>query len=379
MINTFPSSVYAKRLQQASQGAMNHGLRGVVIGPGPQLEYLTGLRIDTHERFSALIIPADFSSISDVVFVVPSVDRGDVVRSAIAEMGVRTQYWDDGEDAHTLAMNALSPLKDSDVIGVDDHLEAAHLISLMGLAGQRVSFVLANTVMSELFINKDPDEIAQLRSAGEAIDKVHAEVPHLITAGRTEAEVAEDLHRLIAQEHSAIDFIIVGSGPNGANPHHDFSDRILNTGDIVVVDIGGTFGAGYHSDCTRTFVVGGPQHAPSDAKNLYAVLEKAQEAAVAHVHPGVTAESVDNVAREIITQAGYGEYFIHRTGHGIGLSTHEEPFIMKGNKLVLQPGMAFSIEPGIYIPGKYGARIEDIVVVTESGCERLNNQPRTLQ
>jgi Xaa-Pro aminopeptidase len=171
-----------------------------------------------------------------------------------------------------------------------------------------------------------------------------------------------------------VDFVIVASGPNAASPHHEVSDRVLEPGDTVVVDIGGTMPSGYCSDSTRTYAIGEP---PAEFLAYYKVLYDAQQAACAAVRPGVTADSIDAAAREPITAAGYGEAFFHRTGHGIGLEAHEDPYIVAGNDEVLEPGMAFSVEPGIY-PGPHGARIEDIVVCTASGCERLNNTPREL-
>jgi Xaa-Pro aminopeptidase len=212
--------------------------------------------------------------------------------------------------------------------------------------------------------------VSALRAAGEAIDRVHARVPGWLRAGRTERQVAADIADAIIQEgHARVDFTIVGSGPNAASPHHEVSDRVLQRGDAVVVDIGGTMPSGYCSDCTRTYVIG---EAPPDFAAYYRVLRDAQQAAFAAVQPGVTAEAVDAAARRPIAADGYGEYFVHRTGHGIGLETHEDPYIVSGNAEPLQPGMAFSIEPGIY-PGPHGARIEDIVICTAQGGERLNN------
>jgi Xaa-Pro dipeptidase len=195
--------------------------------------------------------------------------------------------------------------------------------------------------------------------------------------GRTEAEVAGDIERaIVAEGHTEAAFIIVGSGPNGASPHHDVSEREIRPGDVVVIDIGGPLGTGYNSDCTRTYAVGGEP--PAEVRKVYDVLRRAQEAACASVRPGVTAESVDAVARSIIADAGFGPRFVHRTGHGIGLDVHEAPYIVGGNERLLEPGMAFSVEPGIYLDGEWGARIEDIVVVTEDGGDRLNGRPRDL-
>jgi Xaa-Pro aminopeptidase len=226
-------------------------------------------------------------------------------------------------------------------------------------------------------MRKDVAEINALREAGAAIDRVHARVPELLRAGRTEAEVGADIAMAIVEEgHVRADFVIVASGPNGASPHHDVSDRVIESGDVVVVDIGGPIAAGYNSDSTRTYSVGEPRDA--DVAATYRVLQEAQQAAVDVVRPGVSAESIDAAARDVITAAGFGEFFIHRTGHGIGLDVHEEPYIVSGNELILEPGMAFSVEPGIYQEGRWGARIEDIVVVTEGGAESFNQRPHDL-
>jgi Xaa-Pro aminopeptidase len=234
---------------------------------------------------------------------------------------------------------------------------------------------LAGAALRGLRLRKSPAEIAALREAGAAIDRVHERVPGWLRPGRTEQEVAADIAgEIVAQGHARADFVIVGSGPNAAKPHHVPSARVLRAGDAVVVDIGGTMPSGYCSDCTRTYALGSP---PPGLAGYYQVLRDAQEAACASVRPGVTAESVDAVARDAITAAGYGGDFTHRTGHGIGLETHEDPYIVAGNAEELEPGMAFSVEPGIY-PGADGARIEDIVVCTEAGHERLNNVTRDL-
>ena len=201
-------------------------------------------------------------------------------------------------------------------------------------------------------------------------------VPTFLKPGRTEAQVAADItEAIVAEGHSQAAFVIVGSGPNGADPHHECSERALQHGDVVVVDIGGPVEPGYHSDCTRTYSIGEP--APEIARH-YAVLQRAQAAAVAAVRPGVRAAEVDAAARDVLTDAGLGEYYVHRTGHGIGLSVHEEPYIVAGNDQPLAAGMVFSVEPGVYIPGQWGARIEDIVIVTAEGALPVNNRPHEL-
>jgi Xaa-Pro aminopeptidase len=235
--------------------------------------------------------------------------------------------------------------------------------------------VLAGTVLRELRMIKSGAEIEALAEAGAAIDRVHQQVPALLRPGRTEREVGADIaEAILAEGHATVDFVIVGSGPNAASPHHEVSDRKLRPGDAVVIDIGGTMASGYCSDCTRTYAIGSP---PPEFTAYYEVLRAAQDAACTAVKPGTTAEGVDAAARDPITAAGYGEQFIHRTGHGIGLEGHEEPYIVAGNTEPLRPGMAFSVEPGIY-PGPHGARIEDIVVCTADGVRRLNNVTREL-
>jgi Xaa-Pro aminopeptidase len=240
-----------------------------------------------------------------------------------------------------------------------------------------VEQALAGEVLGELRMRKSAAEVQALRAAGAAIDAVHAAVGDWLRPGRTEREVGKDIaDAIIAAGHETVDFVIVASGPNGASPHHELSDRVIQAGEPVVVDIGGTMPSGYCSDSTRNYCVG---QAPADYLRAFGVLLAAQTAQCESVRPGITAERLDAVGREIIAEAGYGEQFIHRTGHGIGLETHEEPYIVAGSARPLEPGMAFSVEPGIYLPGLHGARIEDIAVCTETGGERLNLTSRELR
>jgi Xaa-Pro aminopeptidase len=286
-------------------------------------------------------------------------------------LGVEIIGWDETEDPYALITARLGRLA---AVGLADRMWALMVLRLRAaLPGARQE--LASLALRELRALKTPAEIAALLAAGEAIDRVHARVPGWLRPGRTELEVAADIGDAIIEEgHAQVDFAIVASGPNAASPHHSPAGRVLQRGDVVVVDIGGTMPSGYCSDCTRTYAIGTP--APEFAE-YYAVLQAAQEAAFASVRPGVSAEAVDAAAREPITQAGYGAYFMHRTGHGIGLESHEDPYIVSGNTDALLAGNAFSIEPGIY-RGPDGARIEDIVVCTEEGCRRLNNRSRDL-
>lgn len=367
-VGRFRSEVYARRLAAAAHSARAAGLAGLVITPGYDLRYLTGSRAQTFERLTALVV----SSSGESTVVLPRLELAALKESAVADLGLAVRDWVDGEDPYRLVARALggSPA----AFAVTDSMPALHLLPLADLLG--VVPVLATEVLAALRMVKDDAEIAALRTAGAAIDRVHAKVPGFLVPGRTEAEVAGDIaEAIVAEGHTAAAFIIVGSGPHGADPHHECSDRPLEAGDIVVVDIGGPVEPGYNSDCTRTYSLGEP--APEIARQ-YAVLQRAQAAAVAAVRPGVRAEQVDDAARDVLAQAGLAEYFVHRTGHGIGLSVHEEPYIVAGNDQPLAEGMAFSVEPGIYLPGRWGARIEDIVIVTADGALPVNNRPHEL-
>ncbi len=367
MAARFPHEVYARRLAAAASGAAQAGLDGLVITPGYDLRYLIGSRAQTHERLTALVIPAS----ADPVVVLPRLESAALKDSAAAELGLRIQHWVDGENPYELVVEALGGRTR---VAVADSMPALHLLPLAQRLG--ATPVLATGVLASLRMVKDAAEIEALRRAGAAIDRVHARVPEFLRPGRTEADVAADItEAIVAEGHSEAAFVIVGSGPNGADPHHECSDRELQPGDIVVVDIGGPVEPGYNSDCTRTYSIGEP--APEIAEQ-YAVLQRAQAAAVAAARPGVTAEQVDAAARDVLAEAGLAEYFVHRTGHGIGLSVHEEPYIVTGNSLPLESGMAFSVEPGVYRPGRWGARIEDIVIVTDDGALPVNERPHAL-
>lgn len=364
----FSTDVYARRLETAAQATAAAGLAGLVITPGYDLRYLLGSRAQTFERLTALILPAD----GQPTIVVPRLELASLRESAVPELGLAVRDWVDGENPYQMVADALGGGQVA--TAVTDSMTALHLLPLADVLG--VVPVLATDVLRQLRMVKDGAEIDALRKAGAAIDRVHARVPEFLVAGRTEADVAADIAQSIVEEgHSSVAFIIVGSGPNGADPHHECSDRELVAGDIVVVDIGGPYEPGYNSDSTRTYSIGEPSE---DVARHYAVLQRAQQAAVAVVKPGVTAEQVDAAARDVLAAEGLAEAFVHRTGHGIGLSVHEEPYIVAGNDLPLEEGMAFSVEPGIYFPGSWGARIEDIVIVTADGALPVNNQPHEL-
>jgi Xaa-Pro dipeptidase len=368
-----PSDTFTARLARAQQATRAAGLDALLITPSPDLRYLLGLTGESHERLTCLALPAE----GDPVVIVPTLERPGLDGTPVSGLGLETAEWLDDDDPYALVASLLRRSHQAPArVAVGDAMPAAHVLRLRA-ALPACEQVLASTVLRRLRMCKDSAEITELSLAGQAIDRVHSRMGEWLRVGRTEAEVGADVAAaIVAEGHTAAAFVIVGSGPHGASPHHDVSDRVIRPGDVVVVDIGGPTPQGYYSDCTRTYSLGDP--AEADVAAGYSVLQSAQDAAVAAVAPGMTAEGVDAAARGPITDAGFGGHFIHRTGHGIGLEVHEQPYIVAGNDLVLEPGMAFSIEPGIYHPGRWGARIEDIVVVEETGARRLNHRPREL-
>jgi Xaa-Pro aminopeptidase len=355
------------RLRQAARAASQAGLDVLLLTPGPDLRYVIGYDAPQLERLTCLAVPAG----DDPFLVVPRLELPAAQASPAGQTGLEMIPWDETDDPYTLVAGRLGPVASA---GLADRMWALMVLRFRA-ALPAAELALASAALRGLRSRKSPAEVAALREAGAAIDRVHAAVPGWLRPGRTELEVAADIAAAITAEgHARADFVIVGSGPNAASPHHEPTGRVLQPGDAVVVDIGGTMPSGYCSDCTRVYAVGEP---PAGFAAYYQVLLDAQEAACAAVRPGISAEAVDAAARGPITAAGYGGQFVHRTGHGIGLETHEDPYIVAGNPQRLEVGMAFSIEPGIY-PGPHGARIEDIVVCTEQGGERLNHGPREL-
>lgn len=356
------------RLRRAGDALGSADLDALLLTPGAWLRYLTGYNAVPLERLTCLVVPAEGTP----SLVVPTLEEPAAKASPAGSLEVNFRAWDETEDPVALAARLVSGARR---IGLDDQMWAEKALRFRA-AMPDAEQALASTVLADMRMIKDPTEIDALRRAGAAIDRVHTNVPNWLVAGRTEAEVGRDIaDAIIAEGHVKVDFVIVGSGPNGASPHHDTGSRVIEAGDVVVVDIGGTTDDGYCSDSTRTYAIEEP---PEGFVAHYDALRRAQSAAVSHVRPGVTAESIDAAARDVLVDAGLGEYFVHRTGHGIGLETHEEPYIVNGNGRRVEPGMAFSIEPGFYVPGRFGARIEDIVVVTDDGAERLNGTPTEL-
>lgn len=356
---------YGARRDRAAAAAAGADLEGLLVTPGADLVYLTGYEPPPLERLTLLIvadgrIPA---------LVVPALERP-AAEVAPGMEGVELSEWRDDEDPYTLAARILRAGR----YAITDATWAVHLLALEQATAD-CFFAAAGRALPLLRAVKDEDEIERLRAAAEGADAVFAQVVTMAFEGRRETDVAADLDRLLREHgHDRVDFTIVGSGPNSASPHHHSGARVIVRGDAVVMDFGGVAN-GYCSDITRTAFVGEPTQ---EQRRVYDTVHAAQQAAFEVVGPGVPAQEVDRAARAVISGAGYGAFFVHRTGHGIGIEIHEPPYIVEGNEIPLQPGMTFSDEPGIYLPGEFGVRIEDQVLVTDRGAERLNEASREL-
>lgn len=382
-----PAGRYAGRLAAARDAGAAAGLDALLVGVGADLQYLAGYSAHPLERITLLVIPTRAGA--PMTLVAPRLEATPA-RScpAVAGGALAVATWEETQDPMELIARLVSeavgcPPSDVGAVAVSDGLRAAFLLGLQRVLPS-ARFSLASAVLRDLRMRKDDDEVTLLRRAAQAADRVVLAVASGPLVGRTEADVAREVRdRLVDEGHDLASFWIVASGPNSASPHHDPGERVICAGEPIVIDIGGTIG-GYGSDITRTVWVSGATDAEAgiaphpDFLALYDVLHSAQAAAAAAVRPGVTCERIDAVARDVIAGAGFGERFIHRTGHGIGLEGHEDPYIVAGNTEVLAPGMAFSIEPGIYLEGRFGARIEDIVICGDHGPVVLNQAPRDL-
>ena len=364
----FTTEDFRARMQRAARQAADAGLTGVLVAPGPDLLYFTGyMPVAITERITMLVIHAA----RDPAMIVPILERPDAEDSTGAP-AVSLHDWTDGSDPY----EATAKLLDADGrYAISDSAWAMHVLGLQDKLPGSI-YVSMTQALPMLRAIKDADEIERLAAAGAAADASLEEIVKVQFAGRTERDVANDLAALLRKHgHSEVDFTVVGSGPNGANPHHEMSDRVIEDGDMVVMDFGG-IKDGYGSDTTRTVHVG---DATDEEKQVFEIVRAAQQAGFEAVRPGVACQEIDRAARKVISDAGYGEYFIHRVGHGIGLTTHEPPYMVEGEEHLIEPGMCFSIEPGIYLPGRFGVRIEDIVVATEDGGRRLNNTNREMR
>ncbi len=358
--------VHLDRLGRAAEETVGRDLDALVLSPSPDLAYLTGYDPMPLPRPTLLVLRPD----RDPAMLVPQLERA---LAAASPMGQHLELvpWRDGSNPYEAAAALLAGAAR---IGVADRLWASHLLGLQRELPDAV-FSPASSVMARLRGVKDEHELGALRRAARAADETFREIVAMSFQGRSEEAVAHDLAELLVRNgHTRAEFTIVASGPNGASPHHEPGGRTILPHDAVVMDFGGELG-GYLSDTTRTVVVIEP---PEGFEHAYAAVQEAQAAAVDVVRPGLEAQEIDRTARTIIDAAGYGERFIHRTGHGIGLELHEPPYMVEGDRTVLEPGMTFSVEPGVYLEGRFGIRIEDIVAVTADGVERLNRSSREL-
>jgi Xaa-Pro aminopeptidase len=358
----FTPDTHRDRMRRAAEEAGDRGIDALLITPSPDYAYLLGYRAPAMERLTCLVVPAD----GDPVLVLPRLEEP----LAVHELGeladdLEVVPWDETDDPVRIVQRLVGAALR---IGVQDQMWARFVLRLRA-ALDPAQLVEAGPALGALRAVKSAEEIDRLRAAATAADDAMRAIAAEPLAGRSEAEVSSRIREhLLAAGHDEAGFAIVASGPNAASPHHVAGERRIEAGDAIVLDIGGVR-AGYASDTSRTAFVGEPD--PEFAA-LYEVLRSAQAAACEEVRPGVAAADIDAVARDIITEAGYGDAFIHRTGHGIGMETHEEPYIVSSNRMPLVEGNAFSVEPGIYIRDRWGARIEDIVVCTATGGERLN-------
>ena len=351
---------YSARLERVRREMSARSIDALLLSVGHDLPYLTGYHAMPLERLTLLVVRMD----STPRMLVPRLE----VPRVVPQPGVfEVVAWNETDDPVAMAAKMLVGAK---TIAVGDQMWARFLVELLPhVDGAR--FVRAVDVVGALRAAKDHEEIEALRLAGAAADRVALELQSglIPLVGRTEAEVSADISsRLIREGHDVVNFAIVAAGENAASPHHHPSDRVIKKGEIVLCDFGGTMN-GYCSDITRCVFTGEPT---VEVRDAYAVLQRAQQAGVEAGRVGGTCESVDAAARRIIDEAGFGEYFVHRTGHGIGMEAHEEPYMVNGNRTPIVAGHAFSVEPGIYIPGKWGMRLEDIVVATANGPDSMN-------
>lgn len=364
-------SDYEARLNGVRALMHMHGLDFLVVGPSADMVYLTGAHTRPSERLAAFVLP----QLGPAYFVTPAFEAASL---PTMPDGTQVKTWDETDNPSALAASIIADSLHSGpggvncTIGVGERLWSVFLLRLQAEL-PRASFTPATAVLSAARQIKTADEIAAMQKGGATSDAAFAELVGKQFTGKSELEISSVFAELLKAHGATLgDLPLVASGPNSASPHHHSGERIIQQGDAVVLDFWGTVDD-YMFDCTRTVFVGGAPAPGSEEARVYGVVAKAQEAAVQAARPGMTCEALDQVARGIITEAGYGEYFTHRLGHGIGLDGHEAPFIVEGNDTILQDGMSFSIEPGIYLPGKFGVRIEDCVALVDGKAVRLNN------
>ena len=361
--------IYQERVAKAQEALAVADFGLMVLFPSSNMLYLSGFYDEPGERMLFLLVPRE----GQPVFLVPELYEQQVKEEAPFQ---DVRIWKDSEGPMNLLERALADLGPAGGrVLVDDMMFAMFLLMLRETLPE-TSFELTSRVMVPLRMRKTMDEINFLEEAGSMADNAFKEIMGLKATGLTELELSSALED--AMMRAGADKIafetLVASGPNSALPHHRAGGRKIGPGDVVVLDYGCRF-KGYCSDITRTIVC---KEASKEVRDIYEIVARAQHKGVEAVRPGTQAQEVDRSVRGEITGAGYGERFIHRTGHGIGLDVHEEPYITEGNSLELKEGMAFSVEPGIYLPGRFGIRVEDIVAVTGTGAKPMNHSSHAL-
>ncbi|HEY3670922.1 MAG TPA: Xaa-Pro peptidase family protein [Acidimicrobiia bacterium] len=360
--------MYVERLARARARMRELGVDVLLLSTGADLPYLTGYEAMPLERLTMLVVPAD----ADAVLVIPTLEAPRVEEQPDA---FELFSWDETDDPIEIVAGLVAGIDpDATSAAIGDHTWARFVLDLQR-ALPEIEFRRATDVTGPLRVVKDAAEVDALRAAAAVVDDVARVMRERPFAGRSELEVHRELvERMLEGGHERANFAIVAAAENAASPHHDPSERVIERGDVVLCDFGGTM-HGYCSDITRMFAVG---DLDPEVRDAYDVLVAAQEAGVQAATVGTACEAVDAAARAVIDDAGYGEYFVHRTGHGIGTEAHEDPYVVAGNRTPLVAGHAFSVEPGIYLPGRFGLRLEDIVVATDAGPERLNHAARDL-
>ncbi|TME64810.1 MAG: aminopeptidase P family protein [Chloroflexi bacterium] len=352
---------FADRRTRAAAKLREQDFGALLVSPSADLQYLAGYHLFASERLTCLVLDRE----GRATMVCPAFEAP---RAAVAAPDVERRTWEETDDPFAIVA---SLVHSSGAVAVADQMSASFLLPLQEALPHR-EFRVASAITRGLRMRKDAAEVEALRAVSESADRAYARILERSFAGRTEREIGADLADLLrAEGHDEVAFTIVGSGANGASPHHEAGDRRIADGDTIVLDFGGAM-SGYRSDITRTVHVGGT--IGREEQKVHDVVRRSQEAGYAAARTDASAESVDAAARRVIDEAGYGEFFIHRTGHGIGLDGHEHPYLVRGNRERLEPGMAFSIEPGVYLPGRFGVRIEDIAVIDRDGSARPLNR-----
>ena len=354
---------FPDRLSRVAKELRDAHVDVLLLTPGASMFYLSGFEHGhAAERLLALVIRADGAS----AWIAPAMNVPQVEAHALPGQPVRG--WNDGEGFLPALTDAV---RGASQIAFDDEARSAFLMDLMAIAPQ-AHLHKASSIVRKLRMRKDADELARLRAAGKVVDDTIPHAVSLCRAGVRECDVETELRNALTvrSPNSTVAFTIVASGSNAALPHHETGQRLLQKGDLVILDFGVRESGGYHSDITVTCAVGEP--ADPDARRVYETVWNAQRAAIEAVRPGAACQDVDRAARTVIEQAGFGPNFLHRTGHGLGLQVHEPPFMVAGNTELLEEGMVFSIEPGIYLPNRFGVRLEIIASVARDGVELIN-------